>query len=137
MEERSLKTVPAGGTQSRDFVNSVVNLYRPQTKLLEGNVFTEVCLSHSVRAGVGVGKPHTSWDRLHGRANRPPSLTHSWTYQPPTPPLDILRSGHTHPTPLLVTSGGHCWRTVQACSLEAIPLPLPPVLTSKLADRTG
>ena len=45
----------------------------------------------------------------------------------PSPPLGIPTPVWTYrvrldiPMPLLVTSGGHHWRPVQTCSLEALP----------------
>ena len=48
-----------------------VNIYRPQTKLQEGDVFTAICLLTEVGGGV---KSNASWDRSHGRL--PPPLGH-------------------------------------------------------------
>ena len=95
--------------------------YRPQTKLREGNVFTNVC--HSVGGGSGVGISHAPWDRSHGR--------YPFTPIPPPHPPNI-RLGNL---PLLLTFGGHHWRPVQTCSLEDLPPTL--VLTSSGCHRNG
>ena len=42
-----------------------LNIYLPQTKLREGNVFAGVCPSFCPQ-GRGVGTSHASWDRSHG-----------------------------------------------------------------------
>ena len=82
---------------------------------------TRHCHAGTGAAGAGVGgtvraTPHTY---------PPPG------HAPPHLPVDI----RTHP--LLVTSAGHHWRPVQACSLEAIPFPSHWYWHPKLADRTG
>ena len=81
--------------------------YHPQTKLWEGNVFTDVCLCF--RLGTGVGISHASWDRLHGRV--PPGYQ-TWNLPPP---------------PLLLTSGGH-----HCSNLFTWGLPPPPPVHLRL-----
>ena len=94
-------------------VKLICDFYRPQTKLREG-VFTGVC--HSVQGGGGVPMgplPMTHWDM--------------GTYPTPHISYPLLHTLSLYPTPfhipypLLLTSGGYHWRTVQTCSLEDIP----------------
>ena len=80
------------------------NIYRPQTKLREGNVFTGGC--HFVGGG-GVGTSYAPWDRSHGRVPLPHMGSRHLLLLPP----DIILR-YPHP-PILLTSGGHHWRPIQ------------------------
>ena len=90
------------------FLQPGEHIYRPSTKLREGNVFT---MMHGTS--------------LH-RATPGPAPRHG-TPQPLLPP--DIRHG-TPPCPLLLTCGGHHWRPFQTCSPEDPLSPL--VLTSAI-----
>ena len=73
-----------------------------ETKLREGNVFTDPVCSH------GGGWVGASWDRSHGSVI---PRHQTWGLTPPHSPTPTL----------LLTSGGHHRRPVQTCSLRTYP----------------
>ena len=114
--------------------------YHLQTKLRKGNVFAgvspSVILSTMGGRGSHVTITHVHWDmkptlpprNRHQTSNMGPAppRTPDMAYTPSTPTPDM---GPTLPPPqhqtwdlcpLLLTSGGHHWKPVQTCSLEAL-----------------
>ena len=96
-------------SQSQLHICYTVDLYfkHPQTKLQEGNAFTDICLS--------IGGSH---------AQQPLAMMHWISLYLPLPPPDM---GPRYIS-LLLTSDGHHWKPIQNCSFEDLPPP-PPVLT--------
>ena len=104
-----IRSTPAAGIN-----NSIHSCIRGNTSLLKSNIFTSrnsscvkvmfsqpsVCSGGGGVGGIGIS--HASWTY--------PTLF--WTY--PTPGI---------PCPLLLTSGGHLWTSVQTCSLKALSPP--------------
>ena len=88
--------------------------YRPPMKLLEGNVFTRVCLF--TEGGVHMWPlPMMHWTSVY-RPSKPQLSSGHQTWDPSSPsPLEIR---HGTPSFMLVTSGGDHWRP---CSLEEAP----------------
>ena len=90
--------------------NYCIHLYRPQTKLREGNVFTPVCQSFCSRGG-GVGVCLSAcWDTSPGQTPHPP----------PDISLDRHPPGQTPPMP------SACWDTHTPCPVHVGIHPHPP-----------
>ena len=110
-----------------------LDYYHPPTKLLEGNVFSHVCLSFCSHRGPHVTITHDALDlSVQSPLGLPPSPGHGDPpkFQPPKPaPPNMGHGDPLTPAPLIVTSGGHHWRPVQTYSLDLTVQPPPPVLT--------
>ena len=88
-----------------DIPYTVTNVYRPQRKLREGNVFTPVC--HSVHkgrvsaSGSGGGCLPLGPGGVHPPGQTPPRQTPPWadTHLGRHPPVEMtIEAGGTHPT---------------------------------------
>ena len=81
--------------------------FLPPAKLWEGNVFTGVC--------------HSVWEQR---------VLPRWDLDSYTPPPDMEPGYLPHSPGHGSWVPTHNWRPAQTCSLEDLPPPLPPVLTS-------